>query len=153
MLRLDRADIVRDKILGVKNNAWSFESNKVFRASLRFRNGWQASIWSNPSWTASDGTATANKDSFLNECRTFSCPHTLDVWVDGLNKVLSAHWDETGAELISMRRGMWETILFGLPLPKRRSSLLYFTVEIEGELPAKASNGVRSLLKPPSRLH
>lgn len=153
MLRVDRAKVIRNKVLGVQNDAWSFESSNKFRAAVNFQNDWQAQIWTDPSWITSDGGVTEDKDTFLDECRKQNCPHTLDLWVNGMNKVLSAHWEGTGCELISIRRGIWETILFGLPLPKSRSSFYYFAFEARGGVSPMAQSEVQILDKSPRRLH
>lgn len=66
-----------------------------------------------------------DREIFLHECRQQNCPHTLDLWVEGLGKVLSTRWDRDKFTLIRLIRGKWETHYFGLGAPKSRKSAYF----------------------------
>lgn len=116
MKRLDRARQVRDTILNVPREQWKWEKlGEVRYLTLRTAD-WNASLA-----TPFGGQlntlppATTFQQALILQSARAPLPNVLDVWLTGGPKVLSVEWDADELRLISMRRGPWESDLFGLP--------------------------------------
>jgi hypothetical protein len=123
MHRLYRAIVIRAQILRRDDYQWDYVSEDGMCRAVHLHSGWQALLWGNlpPALRAH----SSNGEVFLNGCRRQQIPHHLDVWVDGLGKVLSIEWLGAKFRLIQLTRGQWETRHFYLPLPKSKRSPYY----------------------------
>ncbi len=121
MKRLERATAIREQVLRSERTTWAegFGARSKILSGL----GWTASLHSPfnplPSGRPQTGSyARAMEQARLSKKKILHW--LLDVYVEGLGKVLSLEWDEHTANLISMKRGPWEQELFSLPPPSLR---------------------------------
>lgn len=128
MQRRDRAIVIRMQILKHEDDNWNFEFENAFNRGLISGDGWRALLWGRLPRPMRTESLNEHREVFLNACRRRHYQHCLDVWVDGLGKVLSTQWDGTKFRLICLIRGEWETRCFGLPSPKSKRSPYYCDV-------------------------
>lgn len=122
MLNIDRAVIIRHKILAHEDGEWQLQyEGGIMRAKLNSVR-WQALLWTSLIESSNSEDPHSQLTIFLNTCRTRACPHTLDLWPHGQNKVLSVRFESHQFKVIGLKRGEWEAE-FGLQPPGYRKSV------------------------------
>lgn len=131
MQLLSRAIIIRWSILRLEDDHWNFEIEAGSLKAHISRDGWRALLRTRTRVPAamSMNSLIYDREAYLHGCRRQQLGHGLDVWVDGLGKVLSMHCEGSKVDLTNLTRGTWETHYFGLPSPKSRRSPYYVPVE------------------------
>jgi hypothetical protein len=116
MRRVDRARVIRDYILEKDNQYGSWETAAGYRTRVIRTDRWEASLNSpfNPFPHEAPTGLDFQKAMILQNTKA-PLPYLLDLWIPGIGKVLSMEWDDQELRLISMKRGDWESTLFGLP--------------------------------------
>lgn len=115
MTRLERARIIRDKILAFPRDQWTWEEVGPHRFLTLKTPEWNASLITAFSNFHSTPEATTFQKALILQATPAPLPNVLDVWLPSRGKVLSVEWDNDDIRLISMQRGAWESELFGLP--------------------------------------
>ena len=123
MTRIERARLIRDKLLFDYAADWELIQLGERTVAQLERGGVNAVLWNH-----SDLTPSSEAPLSLTLLKT-SCtrpnPHSMDVWISG-RRVLSLTWGETDQiRLELMERGAWEADYFGLsaPMGRRRPTL------------------------------
>lgn len=116
MRRVDRAKAVRDHILKLPAERWVWKQWGSARSREIDGGEWKASYWTPfaPLETGPRPASTHLQALILQNLKP-AMPYQMDLWLVGSGKVLSVEWDGDDIHLISMKRGDWETDLFGLP--------------------------------------
>lgn len=116
MRRLDRAISIRDQILLLDRQYGSWDVRDGVRTRLIRIDNWHASLNSpfNP-FPHQQPTGLDFQKAMILQNTPAPMPYQLDLWLPKIGKVLSFEWSDTMAHLISMKRGDWESELFGLP--------------------------------------
>lgn len=115
MKRLERARIIRDKVLAHPREEWRWTTVPGVRFLELDGDGWNASVS-----TAFNGPKTSLRSapSYLHarelQQKAAPLPNVLDLWIPGQGKVLAIEWDDDAINLISMQPGPWEVELFGI---------------------------------------
>lgn len=123
MLRFVRVIIIIKRILDIDLEDWEPEfDGGMLHARLR-QPGWQAELRS-----AHDDSVAYDLETFLRACRSTSFSYKIDLWVDDEGLVLSATQAGKDTQVILLKRGQWESRLFGLPSPKSKLSPHYCDV-------------------------
>ena len=78
--------------------------------------GWQAMLMTAFTNARLMPEPRTHEEAVLLQRRKAPSSNRLDLWVDGVGKVLSADWrGDEPPRVISMKRGVWEQEIFGLP--------------------------------------
>lgn len=115
MRRVDRAKHVRDVILEHPRAEWVWQGSDPRILTLK-RDGWTASLLTPFNTFARMPEAQNYLEAIVLARAPSPLPYQLDVWTSSDGKILSVEWDhKDNLRLISMKRGSWEQVLFGLP--------------------------------------
>lgn len=122
MTQLERARIIRDKVLSFPRDQWTWEGAGSDRhLSLRTAE-WNASLTTVFNDCRTKPEATTYLQALVLQSTPAALPNVLDLWLIAQGKVLSVEWDNDTTQVISMRRGPWESELFGLPEYRPKTS-------------------------------
>lgn len=124
MRRIERGIVIRDKILRYAKT-WNFGIKSGCSLATTSQIGWRALIWSGGEYGSSEFSPDERRDLFVDACSRHLLPHTVDLWVDDLGKVMSIRRGDGQCTLITYIRGTWETRYFHLSPPKSPSSPYY----------------------------
>ena len=117
MKRLDRAKVIRDQILELPAEHWDWIEVGNSKWRKVSSNGWWA-LYITPFTPLAGAFAKPSiyKEALAQEMdMKLSLPYRLDLCVIEVGKVLSVEWKQHDIKLISMKRGSWESDLFGIP--------------------------------------
>ena len=143
MQRVDKTLIISRAVLSRPDKCWHFQYENGRNQALIIQEGWSASVWTrhsceHPGCASSSHDRPTDAATFLKRCRQLQCAYVLDLWLNGMGKVLSFEWDGSQFKLISFKRGPWEADYFGLPSPAPSNAPNHVVFPIMG-------NGQRSL--------
>jgi len=125
MLHIVRAIVIMRSVLKNDFADWEYKFEHGLNCATILRCGWSALIWHRPSEADRVFKLEYDRESFLESCRASNCSYTIDVWVDGWEKVLSVKRHVAEVTVIRLKRGRWETLYFGIPSPKGKRSVYY----------------------------
>ena len=116
MKRLQRARLMRDLIIERPNGEWGWMQLGDERFPTLEWGTVNAVLWNRVRLAKVDPDPASRR---LHKVDAEIEPYLLDIWVLG-EFVLSVSWTESDRLNIRyMRRGLWESEVFALPLPQR----------------------------------
>ena len=114
MRRIQKAMIVRKNILNYDPANWEFHYDNGISTAWIQKNGWHSLVSTDDDFAIFDEDGFVDKYHFLKVARLSYVAHKLELWVEGVGKVLSAHWDGH-IKINSMKCGQWEASYFNVP--------------------------------------
>lgn len=122
MRRIDRALLIHRQVLALDAQHGSWQRPVAELPDVRVRvidagSGWHAWMTNPFSGPPTDHPAPGSYAMAvaLERKQAAQLPNLLDLWLDGSAKVLSIEWSEHDMRIIGMKRGSWESSMFGLP--------------------------------------
>jgi len=120
----DRARAIVERVLEVPFEHWVYVGESPVNTPWTIQAGWEADL---RYYSAKAGNPARDHEAFLQARRSNSSTYQVDVVVDE-ELVLSALCVNGQFKVASLKRGTWETRLFGLPSPKSKRSRYFCDV-------------------------
>lgn len=126
MTRVERMVAIRDSVLQLPDDAWVAAGCGEFNYLLARGQGWYATLTP----TDYDVTSKNEMSEILFELRDAfrakMMPFRLEIWVKGKGDVLTLYSDHNEISKARMRRGVWESEIFLMPIcPGRNAPTLH----------------------------
>jgi hypothetical protein len=115
MKPLERARFIRDVILAVPRDKWAWREFGSHRFLTLTTSEWEATLMTAFGTLRTRPEATTYQQAAILQAAPADLPNVLELYSPGRGKLLSFEYDDDQIRLISMRRGSWESELFGLP--------------------------------------